>query len=71
MPTLPELTIGGGINWQNHVFEDVSAPDGSSQYVYQGSYPLANLFDRSCDTYMNNYVYDEPRNFSVSMTFQF
>ncbi|KJV26564.1 ferric-rhodotorulic acid/ferric-coprogen receptor FhuE [Pantoea sp. SM3] len=90
VPMLPDLTIGGGINWQNRVFEDVSAPDGSTQRVYQGSYPLANLFaryqvtkqvavqanvdnlfDREYYTYMNNYVYGEPRNFSVSVSYQF
>ncbi|MDL4915860.1 MAG: ferric-rhodotorulic acid/ferric-coprogen receptor FhuE [Enterobacterales bacterium endosymbiont of Blomia tropicalis] len=90
VPSLPDLTIGGGINWQNRVFEDVSAPDGSTQRVYQGSYPLANLFaryqvtkqvavqanidnlfDRTYYTYMNNYVYGEPRNFSVSVSYQF
>ncbi|WP_201279257.1 ferric-rhodotorulic acid/ferric-coprogen receptor FhuE [Cedecea colo] len=90
VPSLPELAIGGGINWQNRVFEDVSAPDGSTRRVYQGSYPLANLFaryqvtkqvavqanvnnlfDRTYYTYMNNYVYGEPRNFSVSLAYQF
>lgn len=44
LPVLQALTIGGGINWQNRVFEDVTAPDGSTQRVYQGSYPLASLF---------------------------
>lgn len=90
IPMLPDLTIGGGVNWQNRVFEDISAPDGSTQRVYQGNYPLAdlfaryqvnkqisvqanvdNLFDREYYTYMNNYVYGEPRNFSVSVSWQF
>ncbi|WP_416413634.1 ferric-rhodotorulic acid/ferric-coprogen receptor FhuE [Pantoea sp. App145] len=90
LPMLPDLTIGGGINWQNRVFEDDTAPDGSTQRVYQGSYPLANLFaryqvtkqvavqanvdnlfDRTYYSYMNNYVYGEPRNFSVSVSYQF
>lgn len=90
VPRLPDLTIGGGINWQNRTFEDVSAPEGSTQRVYQGSYPLANLFaryqvtkqvavqanvdnlfDREYYTYMNNYVYGEQRNFSVSVSYQF
>lgn len=44
LPMLQALTIGGGINWQNRVFEDVTAPDGSTQRVYQGSYPLTSLF---------------------------
>ncbi|WAH61790.1 TonB-dependent receptor (plasmid) [Pseudomonas silvicola] len=30
-----------------------------------------NLFDREYYTYMNNYVYGEPRNFSVSVSYQF
>jgi len=90
LPVLPELTIGGGINWQNRVFDDLTAPDGSTQRVYQGSYPLANLFaryqvtkqvavqanvdnlfDRTYYAYMSNYVYGEPRNFSVSVSYQF
>ena len=90
LPMLRDLTIGGGINWQNRVFEDVSAPDGSTQRVYQSSYPLAslfaryqinkqvavqanvdNLFDRTYYTYMNSYVYGEPRNYSVSVSYQF
>lgn len=90
LPVLPELTIGGGINWQNRVFDDLTAPDGSTQRVYQGSYLLANLFaryqvtkqvavqanvdnlfDRTYYAYMSNYVYGEPRNFSVSVSYQF
>lgn len=90
LPMLPDLTFGGGITWQNRVFQDDTAPDGSTQRVYQGSYPLANLFaryqvtkqvavqanvdnlfDRTYYTYMNNYVYGEPRNFSVSVSYQF
>ena len=46
LPMLRDLTIGGGINWQNRVFEDVSTPDGNTQRVYQSSYPLASLFAR-------------------------
>ncbi len=90
LPELPALTLGGGVNWQNRVFDDVSAPDGTTKRVYQGSYPLANLFaryqvtkqvsvqwnisnlfDRKYYAYMNNYVYGEPRNMSVSVTWQF
>lgn len=90
LPTLPELTVGGGITWQNRVFWDVAAPDGSTQRVYQSSYPLAslftryqinkqvavqaninNLFDRTYYTYRNSDVYGEPRNVSVSLSYQF
>jgi len=41
---LPELTLGGGVNWQNRVFKDVTGPDGETQRLYQGSYPLVDLF---------------------------
>ncbi|WP_147197042.1 ferric-rhodotorulic acid/ferric-coprogen receptor FhuE [Pantoea sp. CCBC3-3-1] len=46
LPGLPDLTIGGGMNWQNRTFQDVTGPDGETQRVYQSSYPLANLFAR-------------------------
>ena len=90
VPTLQALTVGGGITWQNRVFEDATAPDGSTQRIYQSSYPLANLFaryqvtrqvavqanianlfDRTYYSYMNNYVYGEPRNYSVSLSYEF
>lgn len=44
VPVLPELTVGGGVNWQNRVYKDVSGPDGETQRLYQGSYPLVDLF---------------------------
>lgn len=44
LPVLPELTLGGGVNWQNRVYKDVTGPDGETQRLYQGSYPLADLF---------------------------
>lgn len=46
LPTLPELTLGGGANWQNRTFQSGTGPDGETHRVYQGSYPLANLFAR-------------------------
>ena len=46
LPMLQDLTIGGGLNWQNRTFQDATGPDGEVQRVYQGSYPLANLFAR-------------------------
>ena len=46
LPMLPELTVGGGVNWQNRTFQDVTGADGETTRVYQGSYPLANLFAR-------------------------
>jgi len=46
LPMLPELTLGGGVNWQNRVFQDVTGPSGDTQRLYQGSYPLVDLFAR-------------------------
>ena len=90
LAAIPDLTIGGGVNWQNRVFKDVTNASGESVRVYQGSYPLAslfaryqvnkqvavqanldNLFDRHYYSYMNSYVYGEPRNMNVSVSWQF
>ncbi|MEI2684345.1 ferric-rhodotorulic acid/ferric-coprogen receptor FhuE [Erwinia aphidicola] len=46
LPMLRDLTVGGGINWQNRTYQDATGPDGETQRVYQSSYPLANLFAR-------------------------
>lgn len=46
VPELQDLTLGGGINWQNRVYQDVSGPDGETKRLYQGSYPLVDLFAR-------------------------
>ncbi|WP_158783404.1 ferric-rhodotorulic acid/ferric-coprogen receptor FhuE [Pantoea sp. BAV 3049] len=46
LPMLPQLTLGGGVNWQNRTFQDAIGPDGETHRVYQGSYPMANLFGR-------------------------
>ncbi|MCS2148003.1 ferric-rhodotorulic acid/ferric-coprogen receptor FhuE [Scandinavium manionii] len=46
VPTLADLTIGGGMTWQNKTFQDAIGPDGETQRVYQGSFPLASLFAR-------------------------
>lgn len=46
VPVLPDLTIGGGLNWQNRTFQDATGADGETKRVYQGSYPLASLFAR-------------------------
>ncbi|WP_017348261.1 ferric-rhodotorulic acid/ferric-coprogen receptor FhuE [Pantoea sp. A4] len=46
LPMLPELTVGGGVNWQNRVYKDATYVDGSTKRYYQGSYPLVNLFAR-------------------------
>jgi outer membrane receptor for ferric coprogen and ferric-rhodotorulic acid len=42
---LPELTVGGGVNWQNKVWTDVPRPGGTFR-AEQGSYALVNLFSR-------------------------
>ena len=87
LPTLPELTIGGGVNWQNKVWTDVS----DTQRAEQGSYALVNLFgryqvtkafaiqanlnnvfDREYYDYVGSYtVYGAPRNFSLSASYNF
>ena len=87
LPTLPELTVGGGINWQNKVWTDVS----DTQRAEQGSYALVNLFgryqvskdfavqanlnnvfDREYYDYVGSYtVYGAPRNFSLSASYSF
>lgn len=46
LPVLPELTLGGGMNWQNRVYNDATGPDGETHRLYQGSYPLVDLFAR-------------------------
>lgn len=45
LPVLPELTLGGGVNWQNHTWESVDGAFGHDS-VNQGSYALINLFAR-------------------------
>ncbi|ROR08688.1 ferric-rhodotorulic acid/ferric-coprogen receptor FhuE [Erwinia sp. JUb26] len=46
LPMLQDLTVGGGVNWQNHTWQDnVAGPLGSTQ-VEQSSYTLVNLFSR-------------------------
>lgn len=47
LPMLQALTVGGGINWQTHVWDDVPAPEGNGTWhAEQGSYALVNLFGR-------------------------
>jgi len=44
---LPDLTIGGGVKWQTHVWSDNSAPEGKGTWrAEQGSYALVNVFSR-------------------------
>ena len=46
LPMLSQLTVGGGVYWQDRTYQDTTGPSGDSQRVFQGSYPLANLFAR-------------------------
>jgi outer-membrane receptor for ferric coprogen and ferric-rhodotorulic acid len=47
LPMLQDLTVGGGVNWQNHTWDNVAGPDGASTlYANQGSYALVDLFSR-------------------------
>lgn len=91
LPMLPELTLGGGVNWQNRTYKDATNPSGVKERIHQGSYPLANLFaryefnknlsvqgnvknlfDREYFTDSSGGVtFNEPRNYSVSLNYNF
>lgn len=45
LPMLQALAVGGGVNWQNHVWSDVAVPSGTYRSE-QGSYALVDLFAR-------------------------
>lgn len=45
LPMLQALVVGGGVNWQNHVWADVSVPSGTWRSE-QGSYALVDMFAR-------------------------
>ena len=45
LPMLPELAVGGGVNWQNKTWRDVAGPNGD-QRITQGSYAVVDLFSR-------------------------
>ncbi|MBU5640565.1 ferric-rhodotorulic acid/ferric-coprogen receptor FhuE [Citrobacter sp. S46_ASV_140] len=90
LPAMPELTVGGGVNWQNRVYSDTVTPYGTFR-AEQGSYAqvdlftryqvtknfsvqgnLNNLFDKTYDTNIDgSIVYGEPRNVSVTASYQF
>ncbi|WP_455814188.1 ferric-rhodotorulic acid/ferric-coprogen receptor FhuE [Pseudomonas graminis] len=47
LPMLQDLTVGGGVNWQTHTWDNVAGPDGNGTlYAEQGSYALVDLFGR-------------------------
>ena len=90
LPALPDLTVGGGVNWQNRVYSDTVTPYGTFR-AEQGSYALVdlftryqvtknfavqgninNLFDKTYDTNVEgSIVYGEPRNVSITASYQF
>ena len=90
LPAMPELTVGGGVNWQNRVYSDTVTPYGTFR-AEQGSYALVdlftryqvtknfsvqgnlnNLFDKTYDTNIDgSIVYGEPRNVSITASYQF
>ncbi len=45
LPMLPEVTVGGGINWQNKTWNDTTGPQGATR-IQQGSYAIVDLFTR-------------------------
>ena len=90
LPSVPELTVGGGVNWQNRVYKDTATAFGTFR-AEQGSYALVdlftryqvtknfalqgnlnNLFDKTYDTNIDgSIVYGEPRNVSITASYQF
>lgn len=90
-PVLRDLTLGGGVNWQNGIWRNVSGPNKSTLHAAQGSYALVNLFaryqltkqlavqgnvnnlfDKTYYDYVQSYaVYGAPRNFSLSLDYNF
>ncbi|WP_241609142.1 ferric-rhodotorulic acid/ferric-coprogen receptor FhuE [Rosenbergiella australiborealis] len=46
VPAMPDLTVGGGITWQNATYQDTTDANGNTVRVVRGSYPLADLFAR-------------------------
>lgn len=45
LPTIQDLTVGGGVNWQNRIWSNVAVADGTLR-AEQGSYALVDLFAR-------------------------
>ncbi|MDI5448868.1 hypothetical protein MJL27_25555, partial [Salmonella enterica subsp. enterica serovar Anatum] len=33
LPAIPELTVGGGVNWQNRVYKDTTTPYGTFRTI--------------------------------------
>lgn len=72
LPMLQDLTVGGGVNWQTHTWDNVAGPGGTSTlYAEQGSYALVDLFGRyqvtkqlSVQANLNN-LFDKTYNIDV------
>ncbi|WP_349291538.1 TonB-dependent receptor [Pantoea sp. JGM49] len=72
LPMLQDLTVGGGVNWQTHTWDNVAGPGGTSTlYAEQGSYALVDLFGRyqvtkqlSVQANLNN-LFDKMYNINV------
>ncbi|WP_455818465.1 ferric-rhodotorulic acid/ferric-coprogen receptor FhuE [Pseudomonas cerasi] len=46
LPMLPDLTVGGGVNWQNKTWATVAGGPAGSDYIDQSPVTLVNLFSR-------------------------
>ena len=47
LPWMPQLTLGGGVNWQNATYVDAyETPAGVESRIHQGSYALVSLCGR-------------------------
>lgn len=46
LPMLQDLTVGGGVNWQNKTFNNVAGGPAGSDYIDQSPVTLVNLFGR-------------------------
>lgn len=46
LPMLQDLTIGGGVNWQNKTWANVAGGPAGSDYIDQSPVALVNLFSR-------------------------
>lgn len=75
LPMLQDLTVGGGVNWQTHTWNDIGGPNGvGTIHAEQGSYALVDLFARyqftkqlSVQGNLNN-LFDKKYSTAVSAT---
>ncbi|EIZ9237396.1 ferric-rhodotorulic acid/ferric-coprogen receptor FhuE [Cronobacter sakazakii] len=45
LPTLPALTVGGGVRWQTKTWQDIAGPNGDTR-ISQNGYTVVDLFTR-------------------------